>query len=89
MKKLGLCVVCWSTEKSTILVEVIKYAKRKKKRGVKYKTAKRLLKQGWDEVCVDCFYKEMGGKEYEEYLQRNKRINELSASIERINNSNT
>jgi hypothetical protein len=84
MKKLGLCAKCFNTEKSTVLTEVIKYANRKKRRGTKYKTAKRLVKQGYDEVCLDCFYEAMGGKEYEKYLQRNKHIKELSISIENI-----
>jgi hypothetical protein len=77
MKKLGLCVKCWNTEKSTVLTEVIKYANRKKKRGSKYKTAKRLMKQGYDEVCLDCFYEEMGGKENEERIARQKEYEEL------------
>ena len=81
MKKVGVCVKCWDTDKTTVLTEIIKFSNRKRKRSSNYKTATKLLKAGYDEVCLDCFYKAIGGKEYQKYLERNENLKRIKDYI--------
>jgi len=82
--KQKLCTKCFTITEHTVSPQLVKHMR--KRRTPQYKAAKRLLKQEHSEVCLDCFYKEMGGQEWEDYKEKQEEHAEMDRKMKELKN---